>query len=120
MAQGQVAHYPWAWSWVFFGILNCFLATNGVFEPRTVSFFEKNGQKGQKITPEVADGHHGGLGRGKKGKNSLEVGHSFKKNWSILGYLWGFFISILSTNNEQDFFSKKKAWQNASFDPTES
>ena len=28
------------------------------------------------MTTEAVHGHHGGLGRGKKGENGLEVGHS--------------------------------------------
>ena len=35
---------------------------------------KKIGQKGQKPTPEVADGDHGGLGRVQKAQNGLEDG----------------------------------------------
>ena len=35
------------------------------------------GQKGQKSLPEVADGHHGGLGRGQEGENDLDAGEAF-------------------------------------------
>ena len=55
-------------------------------DPALKNFREKNGQKGQKITPEVADGHHGGLGRGKRGKNGLEVEHCFEILESFIGY----------------------------------
>ena len=35
-------------------------------------------QEGQKATPEVADGNHGGFGRGQEGKNGLEGGYTSK------------------------------------------
>ena len=36
------------------------------------------GQKGQKTTPEVADVHHGGLGRVQEGTNDLEGRQTFE------------------------------------------
>ena len=36
------------------------------------------GQKAQKTTPEVADVHHGGLGRVQEGKNGLEGRQTFE------------------------------------------
>ena len=49
-----------------------------ILVPISRIFFCKNGQKGQKATPEVADGNHGGLGRGQEGKNGLEGGQTSK------------------------------------------
>ena len=37
-----------------------------LFDPKLKNFVEKFGQKGQKTTPEVADGDPGGLGRVQK------------------------------------------------------
>ena len=44
------------------------------FDPKVYDFAGKIGQKGQKPTPEVADGDHGGLGRVQKVQNGLEDG----------------------------------------------
>ena len=44
------------------------------FDPKFLDFAEKNGQKGQKTTPEVADGDHGGPGRVQKAQNGLGDG----------------------------------------------
>ena len=66
------------------------------------------GKKGQKIAPEVADGHHGGLGRGKKAKNGLEVGHSFEIFDCLLWEICVFSLLILSTSNVLVFSVKKR------------
>ena len=57
-----------------FGLI--FLPLNGYFGSNIQDFFCKNGPKGQKATPEVADGNHGDLGRGQEGKNGLEGGQT--------------------------------------------
>ena len=58
-----------------FEIMNLFFCSNmEYFDPKVQDFAEKIGQKGQKPTPEVADGDHGGLGRVQKVQNGLEDG----------------------------------------------
>ena len=47
------------------------------FDTKLKVFIEKNGQKGQKIIPEVADDHHGGPGRVHEGENGLADGEFF-------------------------------------------
>ena len=49
------------------------------------------GQKGQKLMPEVADGHHGGLGRVQEGENGLDVGRLFKILTSV-GLIFDFLL----------------------------
>ena len=109
MAQGQVAHFPWAWSWISFGIFELFFGHKWSLWTQNCKFFEKKmGKKGQKIAPEVADGHHGGLGRGKKAKNGLEVGHSFEIFDCLLWEICVFSLLILSTSNVLVFSVKKR------------
>ena len=57
-------------NWVFW-------PKNVIFCPKNSKFRTKNGKYRPKSPPEVADGSHGGLGRVQKGKNGLEVGHTF-------------------------------------------
>ena len=45
--------------------------------PKLKYFCKKMGQKGQKSLSEVADGHHGGLGRAQEGENGLDAGETF-------------------------------------------
>ena len=42
------------------------------FDLKLKDFGQKTGQKGLTMTPEAADGSHGGLGRVEEGKNGLE------------------------------------------------
>ena len=44
----------------------------GYFDLKLKDFGQKSGQKGLKMTPEAADGSHGGLGRVEEGTNGLE------------------------------------------------
>ena len=52
------------------------------------------GQKGQKTMPEVADGHHGGLGRAQKGEMALMLGRIFEILTSV-GWIFDFLIILL-------------------------
>ena len=45
-----------------------------LFDPKLKNFAEKFGQIGQKPTPEVADGDHGGPGCVQKAQNGLGDG----------------------------------------------
>ena len=53
------------------------------------------GQKGQKSLPEVADGHHGGLGRAQEGENGLDAGETFWNFDFCKLDIWFFIILLL-------------------------
>ena len=55
---------------LFFGILNYFWPKMEYFDSKLKLFIIKNGPKSSKN--QVADVHHGGLGRVQEGKNGLE------------------------------------------------
>ena len=61
----------------YLAILTVFWLKMKHLNPKLKYFCKKMGQKGQKTMPEVADGHHGGLGRVQEGENGLDAGETF-------------------------------------------
>ena len=102
-----------------FEIVNLFFCSNmEYFDPKVQDFAEKIGQKGQKPTPEVADGDHGGLGRVQKVQNGLEDGYFFL-NAPYCRIFDFFSIISLCRDNWLSFLEKSLKFK-AFLDPIES